>query len=108
MDTNGAIPTRQFNYGSRTMNSLYGGQIGIDTLLYSSNWLRVESVLKGGAFYNLAVSQNTYTTSETPADNFDTRTTAALIRLICWRARVYRGCTPTSCLDFRRVSGLLA
>ena len=102
MDTTGAIPTRQFNYDSRTMNSLYGGQIGIDALLYSNNWLRVESVLKGGAFYNLAVSQNTYTTSETPADNFDTRTTASPDLASFVGELGFTGVVPlTNCLDFR-------
>ena len=92
----------QYNYGSRTMNSLYGGQIGIDALLYSNNWLRVESLLKGGAFYNLAVSQNTYTNTLTPADNFDTRTTASPDLASFVGELGFTGVVPLpSCLDFR-------
>ena len=84
------------------MNSLYGGQIGIDALLYSNNWLRVESLLKGGAFYNLAVSQNTYTNTLTPADNFDTRTTASPDLASFVGELGFTGVVPlTSCLDFR-------
>jgi hypothetical protein len=92
---------RQYNYGSRTMNSLYGGQIGIDALLYSNNWLRVESVLKGGAFYNLAVNQNTYSDSvgTTP---FDIRTTASPDLASFVGELGFTGVVPlTRCLDFR-------
>ena len=42
--TSGPIVTD--DWSSRTVNNLYGGQIGIDALLYSNNWLHVESVLK--------------------------------------------------------------
>ena len=102
MNTTDALD-RQYNYGSRTMNSLYGGQIGIDTLVYSNNWLRVESVLKGGGYYNLAVSQNTYNdqvgTANTP---FDIRTTdspeqAAFVGELGFTGVV----SLTRCLDFR-------
>lgn len=34
------------------MNDLYGYQIGFDSLLLSTNWLRVEGLMKGGAYYN--------------------------------------------------------
>ena len=34
------------------MNSLYGYQIGFDSLLLSTNWLRLEGLMKGGAYYN--------------------------------------------------------
>ena len=59
----GTIPvlgiTRDWN--SRTVNNLYGGQIGFDALLYSSPWLRVESLLKGGAYWNEALSRQSFT-----------------------------------------------
>jgi hypothetical protein len=38
------------------MNSLYGYQIGFDSLLLTTNWLRVEGLMKGGAYYNNAVA----------------------------------------------------
>jgi len=34
------------------MNDLYGYQIGFDSLLLSTNWLRLEGLMKGGAYYN--------------------------------------------------------
>ena len=46
LDTQTPGPGFTNNWSSRTVNNLYGGQIGIDTLLYSTSWLHVESVLK--------------------------------------------------------------
>lgn len=34
------------------MNDLYGYQIGFDSLLLKTNWLRLEGLMKGGAYYN--------------------------------------------------------
>ena len=56
LDTQTPGPGFTNNWSSRTVNNLYGGQIGIDTLLYSTSWLHVESVLKGGAYWNDALS----------------------------------------------------
>lgn len=45
-----------------TINDLYGYQIGFDSLLLSTNWMRVEAIMKGGAYYNrnrLASTLNT-------------------------------------------------
>lgn len=51
------------DYSTNCMNSLYGGQIGFDTrLLQLGSWLRVDSWMKGGAYYNNAVQTSTYTT----------------------------------------------
>jgi len=51
------------NYSTDCMNSLYGGQIGFDTrLVQLGNWLRVDSWMKGGAYYNNAVQTSAYTT----------------------------------------------
>ena len=71
-------------------------------MLYSNNWLRVESVLKGGAYYNLAVGQNTYTDSVTPGNNFDVRTTASPDLASFVGELGFTGVVPlTRCLDFR-------
>ena len=35
-----------------TINDLYGYQIGFDSLLLSTSWMRVEAIMKGGAYYN--------------------------------------------------------
>lgn len=34
------------------INSLYGYQLGFDALLYRGSWLRLEGLMKGGAYYN--------------------------------------------------------
>ena len=39
-------------YQSNIYNSLYGGQIGFDANVLTTKWLRVESVMKGGAYGN--------------------------------------------------------
>jgi hypothetical protein len=35
-----------------TINDMYGYQIGFDTLLLNTGWMRVEGLMKGGAYYN--------------------------------------------------------
>ncbi len=60
LDTQTPGPGFIDNWSSRTVNNLYGGQIGIDALLYSNNWLHVESVLKGGAYWNEALSRQIF------------------------------------------------
>jgi hypothetical protein len=48
-----AIPTGVTDiYQSNVMNSLYGGQIGFDATVLTTNWLRVDTVMKGGAYGN--------------------------------------------------------
>ena len=68
-------------WSSRTVNNLYGGQIGIDALLYSNSWLRVESLLKGGAYWNDALSRRSFKIdgigNETSA--YDTPSPAAFV-----------------------------
>jgi len=39
-------------YQSNIYNSLYGGQIGFDANVLTTKWLRIESVMKGGAYGN--------------------------------------------------------
>jgi hypothetical protein len=48
------------NYSASVVNSLYGGQIGIDALLLTTSWMRINSWLKGGAYYNSAVQHTSY------------------------------------------------
>ena len=50
------------DYSTNCINSLYGGQIGFDTrLVQLGSWLRVDSWMKGGAYYNNAVQTSSYT-----------------------------------------------
>ena len=51
-------------YQSDTINSLYGGQIGAELGVLTLPWLRVDSVVKAGAYYNNAVQRSSYTTDE--------------------------------------------
>ena len=86
-------------WSSRTVNNLYGGQIGIDALLYSNSWLHVESVLKGGAYWNDALSRQLYQSNGvgTEVSAYDTPSPAAFVGELG-----FTGVLPlTSCLDFR-------
>jgi len=48
-------------YQTRCINNLYGGQIGLDTLLWNrGNGFRVESVVKAGAYFNSAAESSAY------------------------------------------------
>ena len=87
------------NWSSRTVNNLYGGQIGIDALLYSNSWLHIESVLKGGAYWNDALSRQIYQANGvgTEVSAYDTPSPAAFVGELG-----FTGVLPlTSCLDFR-------
>ena len=95
--TSGPIVTD--DWSSRTVNNLYGGQIGIDALLYSNNWLHVESVLKGGAYWNDALSRQLYQANGvgTEISAYDTPSPAAFVGELG-----FTGVLPlTSNLDFR-------
>lgn len=86
-------------WSSRTVNNLYGGQIGIDALLYSNNWLHVESVLKGGAYWNEALSRQIFQQNGvgTEVSAYDTPSPAAFVGELG-----FTGVLPlTSNLDFR-------
>lgn len=48
-------------YQTNVFNSLYGGQIGADVLLLTLPWLKVDSVIKAGAYYNNAVQRSALT-----------------------------------------------
>jgi hypothetical protein len=51
-------------YQTGCINSMYGGQIGADLYLFSLPWLRVDSVVKAGAYYNNASQASEYTTND--------------------------------------------
>ena len=55
------------------MNDLYGYQIGFDSLVLNTHWLRLEGLMKGGAYYNNSRQITTATTSLGP---FSTRADA--------------------------------
>lgn len=62
-------------YNTRTMNSLYGGQIGFDARLWDrGNWLRVDGLMKGGAYYNLATQHSSYQYGPTGTPSYAGRT----------------------------------
>ncbi len=47
-------------YDTSTMNSLYGYQIGFDARMFDRGWLRLDAVMKGGAYYNIATQHSSY------------------------------------------------
>ena len=56
------------NYLTNCFNDLYGGQIGFDALLYRSNGgIRLEGLIKAGAYYNQAVQHSSTNTSQLSA-----------------------------------------
>jgi len=82
LDTQTPGPGFIDNWSSRTVNNLYGGQIGIDALLYSNHWLHVESVLKGGAYWNEALSRQIFQSNvagTTEVSAYDTPSPAAFV-----------------------------
>lgn len=49
------------SYRTNCINNLYGGQIGLDTLLWNrGEGFRVESIVKAGAYYNAAAESSAY------------------------------------------------
>lgn len=47
-------------YDTTAVNSLYGYQIGFDARMFDRGWLRLDAVMKGGAYYNIATQQSSY------------------------------------------------
>lgn len=67
--TNVGSPPLSFTdtFATDVINDLYGGQIGLDALLLSTSWgLRLEGLVKAGAYYNNAVQTSSYTLVQTP------------------------------------------
>jgi hypothetical protein len=55
-----ATPVISDYYETDCINDLYGGQIGLDMWLLSLPWMRIDSVVKAGAYYNNAVQTSVY------------------------------------------------
>lgn len=53
-------PVSTVLYQTGCINSMYGGQIGADLLLLSLPWLKFDSVVKAGAYYNNAIQSSLY------------------------------------------------
>jgi hypothetical protein len=52
-------------YATDCINSLYGGQIGLDAVVLTLPWMRFDSVVKAGAYYNNAVQSSLYESNTT-------------------------------------------
>ena len=90
-------------YNTNCINSLYGGQIGLDAWLLSLPWMRIDSVIKAGAYYNNAVQRSLYqadVTGEILSQEItinDSPVSCAFVGEIG-----FTGVVPiTNCLDFR-------
>jgi len=60
------------NYSTRCVNNLYGGQIGLDSVLWNTgSGLRLESLVKAGAYYNAASQYSAYSYSTNVGFGFD-------------------------------------
>ena len=61
MNTTGTSPNTTFR--SDTVNSLYGGQLGIDAWILTTPLIQINTWLKGGAYYNNAVQRTSLQTT---------------------------------------------
>jgi hypothetical protein len=73
-DTVAGTPPINDLYQTGCVNSMYGGQIGLDAYLLSLSWLRVDSVIKAGAFYNNAVQNSLYQSNDSGTTNSQSAT----------------------------------
>ena len=64
-DTFNGSPAIQDFYQTDCTNSLYGGQIGLDAWLLTLPWMRIDSLIKAGAYYNNAVQDSLYQSNAT-------------------------------------------
>jgi hypothetical protein len=51
------------SFQTNCYNDLYGGQIGLDANLLATRWIRFDSVVKAGAYYNVGAQSSLYTTT---------------------------------------------
>jgi hypothetical protein len=55
------------NWRTNCLNNLYGGQIGLDSMLWNSGkGMRLEGLVKAGAYYNAATQTSSYSNSVIP------------------------------------------
>jgi hypothetical protein len=90
-------------YQNTCVNDLYGGQIGLDAYLLSLPWLRVDSVLKAGAYYNTAVQNSIYASGPVDALTSQGVSVAGTPASCAFVGELgFTGIVPiTDCLDFR-------
>jgi len=62
---NGSSTSVSDYYETDCINDLYGGQIGLDAWLLSLPWMRIDSLIKAGAYYNNAVQTSMYESNAT-------------------------------------------
>lgn len=55
--------TSATSYDASTINSLYGGQLGLEALLFTSKNFHVDTFFKGGAYYNNVAQSTSYVTN---------------------------------------------
>jgi hypothetical protein len=60
LDTSTA--TASTSYGASTINSLYGGQLGLEALLFTAKTFQIDTFFKGGAYYNNVAQHTSYIT----------------------------------------------
>lgn len=92
-------------FATACVNDLYGGQIGLDTLLLTTSWgWRFEGLVKAGAYYNSAVQSSSYTLFQIPGTNAfrEVRVSRAPVGGAFMGEVGLTGVIPLTCnLDFR-------
>lgn len=94
------LPT---TYDTQTRNRLYGGQVGVDTLIWCRNRLTVEGLAKVGVFYNASGQNSVYDTGLVVATATDTSDRAAFLGELAFTANY----SVNDCLTLRAGYDLL-
>ena len=99
---NTSLGPNTYDYSSRVINSLYGGQVGVDAWLLTMPWIKIDSWLKGGAYYNNAVQHTAYASS-VPGESTFSNTVAGSPAAGSFVGEVgINGIIPVSpCVNFR-------
>lgn len=72
-----ATGTFATSYNTSTVNSLYGGQLGLEALLFTSKACQIDTFFKGGAYYNNVGQHTSYLTNVPGAGSVSTALSAA-------------------------------